>query len=287
MPMRATRIVTCLCGAFLCCVGMASGQSGGAIGGQVAAAVGGTAGAAVDASVSGSAMRGQGAGRSGSGRLSAGDGAAESESTQRGLASARAARNRATFGSSMRGTAARQMTHGGAAERVSESDLRSREAKALRAYKTQHAGGAALESTAAKRVAKGSRGFSAEQQTGSRRSGVSGMGGSYSTGFPDSTKGTALVSPPELGTTSPLEWTPSLSFALPDFSARQFLSPTLHPGRRSGMRGAERAGGFGRPGNLPGKSLLPTPLHDDGLGSDLPDSSFSSDTALPTSIDQQ
>jgi len=54
-------------------------------------------------------------------------------------------------------------------------------------------------------------------------------GGSYSTDFPDSTKGTALLSPPDL-TGSPLDWTPVLDYAHFDFAEQQFLEPSLHRG---------------------------------------------------------
>jgi hypothetical protein len=51
---------------------------------------------------------------------------------------------------------------------------------------------------------------------------------SSSGGFPDSTRGTAQLSPPDPGTKSPLDWTTDgLNFELPDFSARQFLNPSL------------------------------------------------------------
>lgn len=53
---------------------------------------------------------------------------------------------------------------------------------------------------------------------------------SYSTDFPDSTKGTALLSPPDPGTDSPLDWSPELGFSFPDFAQREFLMPSLHVG---------------------------------------------------------
>ncbi len=56
---------------------------------------------------------------------------------------------------------------------------------------------------------------------------------SYTTDFPDSTRGTALISPPDLGTQSPLEWSPELDFSFPDFSQETFLNPSLHVGRLS------------------------------------------------------
>lgn len=58
--------------------------------------------------------------------------------------------------------------------------------------------------------------------------------------FPDSTKGAGIISPPDTGTSSSLEWSPSFGFEFPDFQAAQFLKPTLtisgtavHPLQRS------------------------------------------------------
>jgi hypothetical protein len=51
--------------------------------------------------------------------------------------------------------------------------------------------------------------------------------------LPDSTRETGLVNPPDMGTTSPIEWNTGLSFGLPDFNDRTFLNPTLHVGERS------------------------------------------------------
>jgi len=51
---------------------------------------------------------------------------------------------------------------------------------------------------------------------------------SYSYDFPDSTKGTALLSPPDSGTTSPLDWSPALNYGFLDFAQQHFLNPTLH-----------------------------------------------------------
>lgn len=51
--------------------------------------------------------------------------------------------------------------------------------------------------------------------------------------FPDSTKGTAGISPLDAGTSSSLEWTPSVGFEFPDFQATQFLNPTLNGSRQA------------------------------------------------------
>jgi hypothetical protein len=49
----------------------------------------------------------------------------------------------------------------------------------------------------------------------------------YSSGFADSTKGTALISPPDLGTSSPLDWSPDLDFGFEDFESHTLLNPSL------------------------------------------------------------
>lgn len=65
----------------------------------------------------------------------------------------------------------------------------------------------------------------------------------YSEGFVDSTKGTALISPPDMGTASPLDWTPGLNFELPDFAQTEFLNPSLNAGaspKGTGKKGRGR-----------------------------------------------
>jgi hypothetical protein len=93
----------------------------------------------------------------------------------------------------------------------------------------------------------------------------------YSEDFPDSTQGTALVSPPDTGTQSPLDWSPGLDFSFGDFEQSIFLAPSLHV---SGKRGAARwrhrktqsARGdhftmpTSRVSGLPGSSLQSDPL---------------------------
>jgi hypothetical protein len=60
------------------------------------------------------------------------------------------------------------------------------------------------------------------------QSSAGGGGASSSGGFPDSTKGTAQVSPPDPGTSSPLDWiSDGLNFGISGFSERQFLNPNL------------------------------------------------------------
>ncbi|MFZ0661487.1 MAG: hypothetical protein WAM66_02245 [Acidobacteriaceae bacterium] len=181
-------------------------------------------------------------------------------------------------------------------ERVSEEHkLTAQEAAALRTYRTGRAGNHLPEAAAVGR-AFATRGFSTQGRANSQRFGSSTGNPKYTTDFPDSTEGTALISPPDLGTVSPLEWSPSLSFALPDFSTMQFLSPTLHTGGRSGMRSkAGHAAAFSRESNLSGRSLLPPPSTSVSgqPNSALPDSLLSPGDALlshdlsPSTPDQQ
>jgi hypothetical protein len=62
----------------------------------------------------------------------------------------------------------------------------------------------------------------------SQSSGCKQGSAAYTLDFPDSTRGTALLSPPDTGTISPLDWDPGIDYAFDDFAQRQFLRPTLH-----------------------------------------------------------
>lgn len=85
---------------------------------------------------------------------------------------------------------------------------------------------------------------------------------SYSEGFADSTRGTALLSPPDAGTSSPLEWSPSgVGSGELSFMPHRFLNPSLHVG--TGVR--SRSGGHRNQGRKstteqPGFSPLQNPL---------------------------
>lgn len=108
---------------------------------------------------------------------------------------------------------------------------------------------------------------------------------SYSEDFPDSTNGTALLSPPDKGTNSPLEWSPGLDFEFVDMAQRQFLVISLHVGspsqklRQRNAKKRQRPGKKTLPGGAP-SSLLPS----------LPQETFESDilgqSTLPSSLDQ-
>jgi hypothetical protein len=89
----------------------------------------------------------------------------------------------------------------------------------------------------------------------------------YSPGFADSTKGSGLISPPDSGTESPLDWTPDFKFGFADLSETQFLNPTLHrvaPRRLARTMKTQRS------------PIVPTP-----------EQKILNESAPPTSIDQQ
>jgi hypothetical protein len=74
----------------------------------------------------------------------------------------------------------------------------------------------------------------------SRASTTTQAGASYSADFPDSTLGTALLSPPA-SNRSPFDWIPGLNYGLSDFAERRFLNPSLHAGHSVQKRGREAA----------------------------------------------
>jgi hypothetical protein len=59
-------------------------------------------------------------------------------------------------------------------------------------------------------------------------------GGSYAEDFPDSTRNTALLSPPDPANTSPFSFTPRLTEQFPDLAQYEFLKLTFHV-RASGV----------------------------------------------------
>lgn len=110
----------------------------------------------------------------------------------------------------------------------------------------------------------------------------------YSDGFADSTKGTAVISPPDPGTSGPFAFDPNLDFKLPGFSDEQFLQPNLHVHGRSGRTGVGRGGTRGpiQPRVADGLSLdVLRNEQGNGITSD-PDSFLSTDldTSLSTSV---
>ena len=53
-------------------------------------------------------------------------------------------------------------------------------------------------------------------------------GGQYTTDFPDSTRNTALLSPPDPDNTSVFIFEPKVTIEFPDLADHEFLRPTLH-----------------------------------------------------------
>ena len=77
---------------------------------------------------------------------------------------------------------------------------------------------------------------------------------SYSTDFPDSTKGTALLSPPD-STGSPLNWSPALDYAHFDFAEQQFLEPSLHRGYSAQKKRVAKPTKARKTGSIPSNAL--------------------------------
>lgn len=116
----------------------------------------------------------------------------------------------------------------------------------------------AASATMYKKSAAGAGGLLKGGQTQSSSQTVA----SYSLGFQDSTRGTALISPPDPGTASPLDWAPDgIEHEFPDLLQAQFLAPTLnggiagHKGARGRLKdrmhaGTEKAGSGHTPSAL-------------------------------------
>lgn len=136
--------------------------------------------------------------------------------------------------------------------------------------------------------------------SGKDQKGLTG-GARYSRGFQDSTRGTGLVSPPDPGTAGPFAgFSPDISLGLPDFTSRQFLSPSLHLGGRApNARRARQAAintartpaggpqGSALSDSLGGDLGASTLSNDSGLSETNSDLSTGIDTSVPTSIDPQ
>ncbi len=71
-------------------------------------------------------------------------------------------------------------------------------------------------------------------------SGAAAGSGQYATGFPDSTKNTAIINPPDLGNDGLFIFSPAVSEGFPDLAEQQFLQPTFHiSGGRSSRGGSQ------------------------------------------------
>jgi hypothetical protein len=57
--------------------------------------------------------------------------------------------------------------------------------------------------------------------------------GQYADDFPDSTKNTGVISPPDLGNESPFVFETEVASGFPDLSQREFLKPSYHVGLKS------------------------------------------------------
>lgn len=282
---------TAICGAILSCGAFALGQSVGVGNAQVDASVSSVqaaamAGAAVNASVSAPVMPSYGAGESGAG------GSHSTTVTDAGLRMA--SQHFAESHLAPRSSTAVQMNGGSPTMTMARRGSRgtgvsAKESVSLRPRKT-----GCTASQMMKVAAAGHGTAGAEKRVGSLQSGSGWVASTYTSDFPDSTKRTALVSPPDLGALSPLEWNPHVNVSWPpDLSTGQFLSPSLHSDSKSEMKGrGKRAGLFGRTKPLSGNPLVQPPPTSVSAGSDLILSPAGSlltvpDTSLPTSVDQQ
>lgn len=267
--MPKSRSALLLYGALFCCAGFALGQSMGASSAEVnasppSAEVGAAPSPAANAGVPGIAARAYGMG-SGSGHMLGTEAVAgmKSRHPQNGSLGLGAVKIDSANDKSMFETGTR---HAAVRGRLS-----MKEAAALRRYKTGQVRTGMLYTAPAERMAAGAGKTAALK-------GASGLIGTYSKDFPDSTRGTAMVSPPDRGTASPLDWSPGLGFSFPDFAKREFLSPSLQMAHR--RSGARRANLFGRQ-RLP-QSLAETKPKEDLLQTSLP----SLETSVP-SIDSK
>lgn len=290
MSMPVIRIA--ICSAILCCETFALGQSARAGNAQVDVSVSSVqaaamAGTAVNASVSAIAMPSYGAGESGAGRSH------PDKTTMTDAGLRMTSQHFAESRLAPRSSAAVRMNGGSSTIAVArrgsrDAGISAKESASLRTHKTGRAASRMMKVAAAGHGTAG-----AEKRVGSSQSGLSWVESTYTADFPDSTKRTALVSPPDLGAFSPLEWSPHMSVGLPDLSTRQFLSLSLHPDSKSGMKGrGKRAGLFGRKKPLSENPLVQPPSTSVSAGADLilsPAGSLLSvpDTSLPTSVDQQ
>jgi hypothetical protein len=88
---------------------------------------------------------------------------------------------------------------------------------------------------------------------------------SYSPGFADSTRGTTLISPPDPGASSPLQWEPDLNFGFSDLTQHTFLDPSLtsttRPKRRKSREQSTLLSGQSPPAvDHPVQSAIPDEL---------------------------
>jgi hypothetical protein len=86
------------------------------------------------------------------------------------------------------------------------------------------------------RTTQGQPGQTGEGQSGQvRGEGGGADGASYSAAFPDSTKSTAVLSPPDMADQTVRTVSPSMNFGFPDLTERQFLEPSFRgTGQSSG-----------------------------------------------------
>ncbi|HWG50425.1 MAG TPA: hypothetical protein VN669_12070 [Candidatus Acidoferrales bacterium] len=264
--MPKSRSALLLYAALFCCAGFALGQSMGASSAEVnasppSAEVRAAPSAAANVGVPGIAARAY--------RMGSGSGHLQGTEAVAGMNSRHPQDGSLGLGAVKIDNAnAKSMLETGTRHAAARGRLSMKEAAALRRYKTGRVRTGMLYTTAAERMAAGAG------KTAALKKGTSGLIGTYTRDFPDSTRGTALVSPPDRGTASPLDWSPGLGFSFPDFAEREFLSPSLQMAHRPS--GARRVSLFGRQ-RLP-QSLAETKPKEDLLQTSLP----SFETSVPS-----
>jgi hypothetical protein len=90
----------------------------------------------------------------------------------------------------------------------------------------------ALKGTSAGQPARSSK---KDQDESTQSGGTESGGAAYTTDFPDSTRGTALLSPPDPALDPIFIFEPKVGLEFPDLSEREFLAPTLNIGSRDSM----------------------------------------------------
>ncbi len=132
----------------------------------------------------------------------------------------------AAASASSNGSGARQSSHSGQGVAAMESGLTGHKLESA-------ATGAKLSSAQAKARLS-------EEDEARSGSGSAGGGGQYPTGFPDSTRNTAVLSPPDPANNSLFVFDPAVGGEFPDLAEREFLSPTLRVGRGSSGMGKKQ-----------------------------------------------
>lgn len=133
---------------------------------------------------------------------------------------------RASASAASNGSGARRSSHSGQGVAAMESGLTENKLESA-------ASGAKLSSARAKARLS-------EEDDARSGSGSAGGGEQYPTAFPDSTKNTAVISPPDMANNGLFVFSPTLSEGFPDLANYQFLQPTFRVSRSGSSQGGGR-----------------------------------------------